>query len=729
MKRIVAAVLLAIFWLADAPSALGADGWWAGTIRTVYTHDSGIVRLRVNAPVPQEYGIQCGDQAYPNIQLRRAMGTDGASKFEVMYENLANGISTGTIVSLYLRERTFSDGSTYCLIGEVGDYRPQQNVGTGTTTGGGSTNRIQISTSAPSSVQPLQFITLAVAGGTAGAEYDVLIDLSGTGAFSSEDTVEVVAVKDAEGRLLVASPLPEAFAAEGNAARSFAVRVRRRGSATVSNTLTLTLGETNVPSSLAGHPTVLMDMVLKGVYVGSDDPLLAVEAGAIEPGRSVRSARALGLSTGYSDAQAAALLRSLFDTEIVAPAATGARSGRFLTAAGQREASVRCLVPAACAAIERLVGCAGDAMQTLRDDRLEGCARREGQALYEAFFDFSEKVSSVGNLLRGIAPRMARAFGLGGRPTQTVYDINAAVRQGVGLNKTFRAVTERAEALEQNFRALRDTTQTLTEDLPDHVPAAEREIAADGVDDNEREAFFALVEEADHHYSDAEAMEDEELEDVYTGEVDVVETLGTVADGGGGTIGGATCASGHQEFPVDDKTSTCVWESLVEPNCYAGSRRVTHPDLGGANDCLYYSLDYSQPDGTCRENYAKVTFQGRETCRWAELGADKVAWYTLEKEHGVESPRRLVTGDRQSDRCDAAAAREYGSDSFSFQDFVELCDTHFDFGAYCQVCPADHPFSPGVNAGCLVNVCDRDTASLCSNGRFIHFIPGPDCPG
>ena len=59
----------------------------------------------------------------------------------------------------------------------------------------------------------------------------------------------------------------------------------------------------------------------------------------------------------------------------------------------------------------------------------------------------------------------------------------------------------------------------------------------------------------------------------------MVETLGTIdATSGGG--------AGCEEFPVDDKTATCVWRSLVEWSCYAGSRHVSHPDLEGANACL-----------------------------------------------------------------------------------------------------------------------------------------------
>ena len=48
---------------------------------------------------------------------------------------------------------------------------------------------------------------------------------------------------------------------------------------------------------------------------------------------------------------------------------------------------------------------------------------------------------------------------------------------------------------------------------------------------------------------------------------------------------------------------------------------------------MYYSLDFFQEGGTCRENYAEVTFQGRSTCRWAALGSSAVA-YSVHKETG-----------------------------------------------------------------------------------------------
>ena len=486
---------------------------------------------------------------------------------------------------------------------------------------------LRISTATRSPVQPFQVVSVAVAGGTATADYDILLDLSGSGVFPPDDTIAVAPVKASAGRLQMAAPLPEALS-EGNAGRRFAIRLRERGAEALSNPLTFTLRRIDVPASLAGHPTAMLDVVLKAAYESLDDPLLTVEAGAIAPGRSLRAARALGLGTAFSDAQAEALLQSMLGAALVAPG-----SGQ----ADLPGASVRCGAfppDALCDAYLRLVNCVGDAIAgfgsgSVTADSLDHCARRGAEVVVEAWDDYGEKIRAAGNFLRHAAPRLARTLGVG-KPAQQLHDLNATVRQVIGANKTVRAVAERAEGLRETYEAMRDATQALTEGNAELVTEAEQEIAADGVDDAERDAYFALVEEADHHQSDAAAIE--ALEDVYTGEADVVETLGRAA---AETI----CGSDYEEFPVDHQTSTCVWNSLVEWNCYAGSRQASHPDLGGANACLYDSLGFFQPNGTCRENYAKVTFLGRKTCRWAELGADKAAWYTLEKEQGVRSPQ------------------------------------------------------------------------------------------
>ena len=104
---------------------------------------------------------------------------------------------------------------------------------------------------------------------------------------------------------------------------------------------------------------------------------------------------------------------------------------------------------------------------------------------------------------------------------------------------------------------------------------------------------------SDRQQRDAEAIED--LEGVYLGEEEPLDAIGN--DPGRGVVVATNCEPGYEEFPIDDETSTCVFESLVEPACYAGSRRVRRPDLGGADVCLYYSLDFFQPDGSCRQNY------------------------------------------------------------------------------------------------------------------------------
>ena len=107
------------------------------------------------------------------------------------------------------------------------------------------------------------------------------------------------------------------------------------------------------------------------------------------------------------------------------------------------------------------------------------------------------------------------------------------------------------------------------------------------------------------------------------------------SDPSSGMAVGANCEVGYEEFPIDDETSTCVFESLVEPNCYRGS--APRPDvLGGSDVCLYYPRDRFQPDGSCRANYDRVYFLGQWRCRWDELESDQLAWYTLLKDEEEE---------------------------------------------------------------------------------------------
>ena len=483
---------------------------------------------------------------------------------------------------------------------------------------------LSISTAVRSPVQPFEAFSLLVAGRAASAaDYDILVDLSGSG-FAAEDTIEVAPVRVSAGRLLLAAPLPEMLA-EGNAARRFAVRLRERGPGTLSNALTFTLGDANVPPGLAGHASVTLDVVLRAVYEGLGDPLLAVEAGAFEPGGSVRAARALSLSTAYSGAQAEALLRSIFGAALVA---------------GQPGTGVRCEEPAPsarCHTYGRLAACVAEAMvDVVAGSAAAGypllrCGGVVKDDVVPTWGDYSRKIRAAGNLLHRAAPRLAGALGVGQRPAQQLLDLNATVRYVVGLSKTLRPATAMLAERRETYEAMRSATRALTEGNAKLIAEAARAAVADGVDAAERDAHFALVAEADHHQRDAAAIE--RLEKVYAGEADVVQTLGGLAGGG------ASCGPDYEEFPVRDNIRTCVWNSLVAWNCDAGSRQVSHPDLGGANACLYYSLDFVQPDGSCRERYAKVRLQGREICRWADLGNGKAAWYTLETTYGVKSPQ------------------------------------------------------------------------------------------
>ena len=120
MKCTVATAMFALALLVVAPPAQAASGWWTGTIRTMYTHERGHLKLYVVAPKPQEKGIRCG--VPDDIKLLRFSGDDATSKFEVMYDNLARALSEGRRVSLYLQERTYSNGNTYCLVLNVGRW-------------------------------------------------------------------------------------------------------------------------------------------------------------------------------------------------------------------------------------------------------------------------------------------------------------------------------------------------------------------------------------------------------------------------------------------------------------------------------------------------------------------------------------------------------------------------------------------------------------------------------
>lgn len=124
MKCTAATAMFALVLLMVAPPAQAADGWWRGYIKVVYVHETGTIWITLDAEgqMPHERDIQCGNPDRPTIQLRRPTGNDAASRFEVMYDNLARALSEGRLVSLHLKERAFSNGRTYCVVSDVGRW-------------------------------------------------------------------------------------------------------------------------------------------------------------------------------------------------------------------------------------------------------------------------------------------------------------------------------------------------------------------------------------------------------------------------------------------------------------------------------------------------------------------------------------------------------------------------------------------------------------------------------
>ncbi len=103
----------------------------------------------------------------------------------------------------------------------------------------------------------------------------------------------------------------------------------------------------------------------------------------------------------------------------------------------------------------------------------------------------------------------------------------------------------------------------------------------------------------------------------------------------GGTF---ACAAGYSSYPSTvESIETCIWSPLVYPSnggsCFDGSRLSPY-DTGGSAVCQYYSRDYYLADGSCRDNYTEVFFQGADRCRWSDLPASSPAAYSLETSSG-----------------------------------------------------------------------------------------------
>ena len=522
----------------------------------------------------------------------------------------------------------------------------------------------------PTTVGPLETIQLRLPEGFTESGYLVLMDLSGTGAFGRIDTVEVEGLATDEDRILFASPLTQALA-DINTSHSFAVRVRREADGQVSNVLNFSIEDVSIPAHLAGYPTIALEVVLHSLFTASDDPLLGLGAPSIQPGLTVESARRLNLDTALSDVQAEAILQSLFGASVadwaagIRPRSAAGLPVAPLAEPGSapvpgidpdiRNSGQRCPNQLLCDALYDMMDCIGGLMArfTPRSGRLDASACSETRfrdRLVESWEDYTGKLASWLTIGRQLGGRLARKL-ISRRAIQQLSTSNAMLKPVVEASKSFRTLDKLSSGIRDGLRHLardrsgtllptrrglasnyenaRAISQEVTQDSSELIREAEMEFANRNLDDHEREAFSEIVNESDRLRREAETID--ELEDVYHGEKDPRDAIGN--DPSRGVAVAENCEYGYEEFPIDDETSTCVFESLVEPNCYPGSRRVRNPDLGRERDnvCLYYSLDFFQPNGTCRQNYDRVYFQGRWTCRWEELEPEEPAWYTLRK--------------------------------------------------------------------------------------------------
>ena len=168
----------------------------------------------------------------------------------------------------------------------------------------------------PATVRPLETIHLTVPGGLGDSDYTVLMDLSGTGEFPEDNTVEVDGLTTDDDQVLFASPLTQILP-EANMSHRLAVRVRREVDRHLSNVLHFSMEDITIPNRLSGFPTAALEVVLKSIYTFTDDPLLNADAPSIQPGTMVAAGRTLGLDRELSDVQAEALLQSLFGVSVV----------------------------------------------------------------------------------------------------------------------------------------------------------------------------------------------------------------------------------------------------------------------------------------------------------------------------------------------------------------------------------------------------------------------------
>ena len=159
-------------------------------------------------------------------------------------------------------------------------------------------------------VRPLETIHLTVPGGLGDSDYTVLMDLTGTGTFPADDTIEIEGLTTDDDRILFASPLTQILP-EANTSHRLAVRVRRGADQATSNVLHYSIDAITSVAGPPGFATMVFEAIVKSMYSSVDDPLLNLKAASIRPGLVTWSAARLGVDTTFSDVLAEAAMQSL----------------------------------------------------------------------------------------------------------------------------------------------------------------------------------------------------------------------------------------------------------------------------------------------------------------------------------------------------------------------------------------------------------------------------------
>ena len=650
----------------------------------------------------------------------------------------------------------------------------------------------------PVTVRPLETIHLAVPDGLGDSDYTVLMDLSGTGEFPEDDTVEVDGLTTDDDRILFASPLTQILP-ETNTSHRLVVQVRREADQATSNVLRYSIDAITSVAGSPGFATMVFETIVKSMYASVDDTLLNLRAASIQPGLVTRSAARLGVDTTFSDVLAEAAMQSLLGMPVteLAPgslepppaAADGADYARQTSQFGKRyvvqraadsrgveglaqaltafpdsrqgesSRTLRCEqslydVGGICQKteqtrleeeeIQRKVQneCAGDAFQDACSYRIERAEypalrlRAAGRYLDAIKDAVKEQVVNfvggfgTGKVMSATSGKLVQFMGktrghtAAKKSIQAIEDANRIMdvtEKGAEMYRVCEALDDCAgrkgksdsgrdfdksgwptkKGRQRNFESHKDNQQSWKQILDELLPKAEKDFASHpNTDNGAQESFSVLVNDVDRRRREVEGIDD--LEGVHTGEKSPREAIGN--DPRRGVAVAESCAFGYEEFPIDDETSTCVFEALVEPECYAGSRQPTGVDLGGSEVCLYYSRDEFLkeflPEERCRENYERVYFQGRWTCRWADLDPDQPHWYTLHKALGDEQPEEpeLPESPEEPEEPEEPELPETGGQICS------LIHTAFNDPAFADI-PLDQK-----KAACRIGYCATGTA-------------------